>query len=509
MRIPAPQIIKFNTSNLRSQMVICFRLLTLSALVHTAPMLLASGPPDSDAYAAVTAHSPDYENKELWPNLTGKERFLAVQWPKGRVMEWAHPGKSGGVRTRNGLDVWDPANWLLDGQPCEEVIFDENTDLVLPASDTPYSFSTHDVPGWTGNAVFRHVTVGENASLGNMGVRFFGNIWIKKGGRIGGGEGNTFVGQDTFYRIDDDHDPDHPEKFALRENDSVYPRDMQFQYLRLEKDTPETSMELLGGFSAQDRVGINRGILIVGEGSRFSNGRNASMIIQEEGTIALLDGSVLMKWCNQIGQFDFAVLGTLQGGLPERPLRRPAFVGLGYQNSTGVRFFDRLPRPEGLHPDNPIEKLEHRTASMGVESTGTLRSFSATPEGLLHFRWAGLDAKDWHTKGDAGYREWVESFSEEQFAYLAQQLDSMPRKVTALFMEGSQVDGVVFNDFLKGGLLLETEQVRDAWKNVHFGSGNDAEGDDLLTVVASAGLSNRVKGTGATYQLPGEKPAAE
>ncbi len=92
----------------------------------------------SAAYDSATAGAPDFQNAEVWPMLEGKENFVTQEWPEGRVMEWANPGQSGGPNVRNGLDIWDPANWLVNGQPATEVRVDENTDLYFPDSDTEY-----------------------------------------------------------------------------------------------------------------------------------------------------------------------------------------------------------------------------------------------------------------------------------------------------------------------------------------------------------------------------------
>ncbi|MCC5844592.1 MAG: hypothetical protein JJU05_10110 [Verrucomicrobia bacterium] len=434
----------------------------------------------SEAYDQATAGNPDFRNRDVWPMLNGDERFVQQEWPEGRVLEWAHPGKSGGPNVRGGLDIWDPDNWLVNGEPATEVSTDEDTDLYFPDSDTPYSVVFLNVEGWS--PIYRHVTVGRNARVVGLSNRFYGNIWVKKGGSLFGSHGNNYLGgAHTFLRHD--------------ESDPGEPRGGRFgQYLTLNKSGPDVSMEIIGTTSVLDRVNISSGTLIIGQGSRFSPGRNATMVIGEGATVALRDGATLGKWLNQLGQVDFTVFGTLQGGLPERPLQGPAYVRLSYQNTTEVQFFDKLTPPGG-------SSMETRIAPLIMASGSTLRSYSGSPEGRLHLRLTDADAKDWHMAGDAGYRDWVNSLSEEELAYLEQQLDSIPKKIVSIFQEDVTVDGVVFNDFHKGGILMEDIASARQWRNSALGTGNAAEGHALFRQIGRADVRDNVKSAGGEYTL--------
>jgi len=84
--------------------------LALTALTFAA--LSAAILPKTSADEPPTAHSPQFENRTLWPKLTGKEYFLETDWPKGRLMVWAHPGRDGRYGGRNSLDPTDPG---MDG----------------------------------------------------------------------------------------------------------------------------------------------------------------------------------------------------------------------------------------------------------------------------------------------------------------------------------------------------------------------------------------------------------
>ena len=56
----------------------------------------------------------------------------------------------------------------------------------------------------------------------------------------------------------------------------------------------------------------------------------------------------------------------------------------------------------------------------------------------------------------------------------------LPRLVGAVFLNDPEFNGVVFDDFHKGGILLANPEVRSKWKNVTFGPGNEGQPDDLI-----------------------------
>jgi hypothetical protein len=96
----------------------------------------------SPNYDKATAGDPHFDDKTLWPGVTGKELFVKQQWPAPkRVLIWAHPGESASnVKSSKGAthDPFAPASWRdAKGAPATEVVFDEETDLVFPSSETP------------------------------------------------------------------------------------------------------------------------------------------------------------------------------------------------------------------------------------------------------------------------------------------------------------------------------------------------------------------------------------
>lgn len=369
------------------------------------------------AYDQATAGQPNYENKEVWPKLTGKERFLAQKYEDGRVLVWAKPGE--GVGGRGGLDVFDPQNWLLNGKtPTEaELVFDEKTDFVFPDSETPYKIDFIRIEGWP--SLYRNVTVGRNAEVRDKSLKYYGNLWVKKGGVVFGSHGNSFYGGDTFIR-EDNGTWDDARSGRVG------------QYFTVRKPSPETSVEIIGAISFLDRMPIESGTVIVSQDSRLSPGRNASMILSKGATLVLLDNARVVKWANQISQLDALIFGKLQGGLPERPLTRPAYFDLSCQNTTEVKFFDRLT------PPSQNADLENRITSVVFAGSSEIETISAASEGMLHLRYSGIDPKDWHLRGDAAYGAWVKTLSAEDNAYFTAQLDAIPRKVTAMFQTGAK-----------------------------------------------------------------------
>ena len=154
----------------RARNVVLYLLATGALFVACATLVPAADAP--------TAHNPQFDNKEYWPNLTGKEYYLKSEWPEGRLYVWGHPGTSGGPRFRGGIDVTDPKNWLLDGKPAEELILDEHTDLLFPASDEEYRVGFR---GTEIREVCRHITIERGAGFSGggdgRGRQIYGTVW--------------------------------------------------------------------------------------------------------------------------------------------------------------------------------------------------------------------------------------------------------------------------------------------------------------------------------------------
>jgi len=307
----------------------------------------------ADGYAEVTAAVPNFGNKALWPTLTGREAFVVQEWPKpARTLVWAHPGESGAVYPRpTPRDPTDPKNWREDGRPCETFVLDEQTDLVLPPSETPYVVNFREGPV---REVVRHVTVGAGATFAGVSRAVRGNIWVKRGGSIGCHGSTNFVGErHTFFRNDNDTGLDS-------------------QYYTFNKEQPELSVEFLGRTATLDEWKLFRGTVIVGAESTMLPGRNAQPFVEKEGTLVLMDNAFWGKWQIEFAEaLDLEVKGKLLGGLPERPLTRNAYVGLSIRNWKPVDF-SSVEDPDGKHA-----LTDKRVCSLMARSGAVLRTHAA------------------------------------------------------------------------------------------------------------------------------------
>jgi hypothetical protein len=269
-------------------------------------------------YAKATAGAPAFDDKALWPQLGGKEAYVKETWEKARVLVWAFPGESGwGGNKAGDHDPLAGASWLVDGKPLDgPVTFDENTDVVLPDAEKPYTVSLKAAGA---KQDFRHITVGRNGGLhgggDGKGRRIYGNVWIKRGGSTGNQGATQLVGsKNTFFRNDNAEADDKGKGL------------MCTQYFVINRDE-KGSVEFLGHVTMLDEFRVS-GLCIVGPGSRLQPGRNASPVIQQKGTLALMDGAMFGSWANNFPGPDLACSGTIQGGLPDRPLGQNAYLML-------------------------------------------------------------------------------------------------------------------------------------------------------------------------------------
>jgi hypothetical protein len=411
-------------------------------------------------YEKATAHAPRFEDKSIWP-VSGKAQFLKEKWAPGRLLVWAHPGQSANVKDRRAkLDVYNLKNWInaATGRPAGSFP-DADTDILLPASETPYTVSWKKRDQEHFPITVRHLTVARNAQWYSSGLKLHGSIWLKRGGAMGNHGSLAPVGsRHTFFR-NDNGDPSLPRR-ADGSNVSQY----------ISFNRPRGSCEFLGDFSTGDEFRVFAGTFIIGRDSRVRPGRNASPFIEKPAKLVLLDGAALAKWCNQLAVTDLRVMGTLQGGLPDRPLTRDAFVGVSYQNTNGTKFYDN-----GLLSPPRNRSLESRVVPLLFLEGSRLMTYSRNvARATLVIGWSGVDAKDWHAAGLSFRR-----MDPKSQAYLVQQLDKLPKGITAAFVPGVEVDGVRFDWFLKGGLLLTDPSARRSWKRVTYGPHNKAAPDEL------------------------------
>ncbi len=410
---------------------------------------------DAPGYADATVHEPHFDDRRLWP-VSAKAKFLAETWPTARLLVWAHPGESGGDRDpRAKHQVFDLDNWIeaATGKPPTKLL-DEKTDVLLPASDTPYMVHYRKRGEEHFPFTIRHLTVESGAYWRTSGVGVLGNVWIKRGGRVANHGSLKFLGpKDTFCR-NDNGDPSTPQR---GDAEGIG------QYITFTK--PGASCEFLGAFATSDEFRVLEGTFIIGRDSRVQPGRNATPMISHGATLVLLDGAAFGKWCNQIYFIDLHVHGTVQGGTPERPLTRDAHLGVSYQNTNGTDFY-----PDGIDTWPEKKKMNEPIVPLLFHEGSRIKTCSRDPaRACLVIGWTGIEAADYYTS-----KLLFRRMSEAGQTYLVRQLDSLPKYVMAAFARGVEVDGVRFNRFLEGGILLEDPAVRASWKNVFYGDENQA-----------------------------------
>ena len=388
---------------------------------------------ESAAYKQATAHDPRYDDAALWPGEAKKAAYARETWPKGRLLIWAKPGQSG-------RDGSDPAGWLENGQPATKT-YDENTDLLLPAAEKRYWVT---IQGRKYQAApCRHVTIGKNAGLvWQHSAR--GNTWIKQGGTLQ--YLDSFVGdQHTFCRND------NAEKLDL----------VDHLYI---KKTSGASVEFIGSFITDDELSILSGSMILGPGSEFGAGDRSDVTVRPEAQLVLLSGSYFHRRSSCDWGRDIVVSGKLLAGTPERPLTKDCRIGLGCKSKgvfQGTKRDGRMPGPDDC--------------GLFVAPGGSLSVSSAAPKEarlILNCHRLKYDAAQVRILGD----------KTGLGAELLGKLETLPPKIDMVFLGKVELDGVLFDDVLKGGIMLPDLTIRSRWKNVFFGDKNEGKPDELFRV---------------------------
>jgi hypothetical protein len=422
----------------------------------------------SPIYARASAHSPHFEDRTLWP-VTGKEAYLSQKWAPARLLVWANPGKRGAAKNpRPGeLLVTDLANWVEyppgeDGKPAPESrpatkLWDKETDIYIPdwenpPREEPYEVTMRDCGV---KQEFRHVTVGRRVAFNGggdgVGRQIHGNVWVRAGGSMGTQGATSLLGEaHTFIR--NDNDPR-----------TLDPRGRQSrlfgltQYYSFNKPAGVT-IEIIGHVQTGDEFGVHKCTLIVAPDSCVRPGRNAAPAVKEGGVLALMDNAVFANWSNSMDVPDLQVKGTVQGGMPDRPLTRPATLGLAFKNHT---------KSDYTGPKRNMMNKVGRTVCLALEEGSSLRSYSARPDAKLVIGTMG-EMGDWDRRaprgsdyekeqvrrGDGGFHLWY---------------DMLPRGSDIYFAAGVTVDGVQFDYIRKGGLLMPDVSAVQGWKNVSYG----------------------------------------
>ncbi|MCX6997006.1 MAG: hypothetical protein NTV49_07940, partial [Kiritimatiellaeota bacterium] len=432
--------------------------------------------------AQSTADNPQFTNKQAWPTLVGDEYFLKEKWRKARLLILALPGES---ERREGLklDFTNPASWIdaATGQPAS-AIPDMDTDVVLPDSNQPYKVL--DKEGEQGFAC-RHLTVGRNADFqiaGGGALSVFGNVWIRPPGNMFIYRTLRLVGSHaTFFRQDWPEDgklkkmhdtraivPYSVDNKTKREENLTNPwndRSTRKVCHFMEHDKSEgKSTEVAGYVNVADEVCIKSGTFIVGRGSRFLTAGPSSMVVSKGAKVVLLDGAQCSHGQNQFvndagGNVDWGVAdgAEVSGGTPDRPLRRDAYLGVGYDNWMNLPFLPAPDDKKGIPVLPSGAKIHYGYGGYSARISGSLIGYPAPGSAArLVVCWQRIAA------GGAG--EWG-----RRDEGLASMFPQLAPKITVWISGASKIESVRFDDLHRGGIVAPSLETFKSWKNISFG----------------------------------------
>jgi len=389
------------------------------------------------------------EVNALWADVPGKGQIGAYgtqKWPRVPLMVWRRPGKSGSRFTA--------ANWLdQTGRPYFQLPVSVDSkaddlpvaDILLTASDEFYQIAV-DRPQWR----IGHMTI-EN------GVQIFttynvtGNLWMKDGSGMHapwfGKYSNSTPGVHRFLRFDGMRirRPKRGEKTPQR----VAPEDWRISQWGCYHTAAGGTLELIGKNHVNDQFRvIGEGKLIISENSYLSPGLRACFAIQPEATVVLLqDARISVETtAKQQGKASVWVGGTLMIGTPQRPITRDMiFPVVGVEEQYIIR------KPAG-----------------GIRTPGV--SFLLGDKGRLVM----------HTV-DPTKARLVFKMHDSEKARAAGKKYGDPKGAVLAFFGKTELDGVVFDNVLEGGIMVSPE-TRATWRNVSYGKNNLAEPDKLYWI---------------------------
>jgi len=423
-----------------------------------------------------TAANPQYQTKEAWPMLVGDEYFTKQKWEEGRTYIWnvQKSIEAAGASRRRGPDATDPSNWIdaATGEPTTKLP-DMDTDLILPDSETPYKAALGEEN--KKGAFCRHVTIGKNAAFSSWGARhhrfrLFGNLWIRPGGSMRTGQGTLVFAGDkhTFLRYDWPQDGVlkklHDERAIspFKEDGEIIKTPWMANcigtYMAHDK-AKDVSTEVLGLARMADEVGIKSGTFIVGRDSRFVSTGPASVSVNKGARVVLMDGAQCSHGQNQFVNRDWGVQtgAEVTGGTPDRPLRRDAYMGLGYRNWQNLAI-----------PQREDEKKPIPTTADGTKMYYAYGGYNAMVQGdLISYPAPGTNARlvvCWQRISSGGAGSWGrhdEAFQKVFPAFLP--------KITVWISGTSRIENVRFDDLHRGGIVTANMEALNGWKNVSFG----------------------------------------
>lgn len=409
------------------------------------------------------------EDKKLlgqtaWPDAPPakghKPAYTTEKWDKPKqLLVWARPGKSG--------TYLEPGNWLANGQVYSEMTAKETglegdfnrgpatggrqTDILFPACASKYQVrgvAHHQSQSF----MARHITVESNASFQHNLSGGFGNLWVTPTGSFNGGGNAIFRGTKHTFLL---NGLPRTSLEPISDVTQIKAKNLARKWC-LRKDDPAASMEIIGSAGSGDETHVIRGHMILSENSTLLFGPRCIFHVYEGTSLQLQSGSVFSMAAECTYRPDMRVIGTLRAGSPERPIDRDVFFGLGFKD-----------RADAMQHKYHGKSLKY---ALIVQQEAQVRVFSKDPsKARLVFGHHGLLGN-----GEEGTPK--KSRQPDKYKIYM----DLPRLVGAVFLNDPQFNGVVFDDFHKGGILLGNPDVRSKWKNVTFGPGNEGKPDELI-----------------------------
>ena len=400
-------------------------------------------------------------------------KYATETWERKPLIVWANPGESG--------NAMEGSSWLDEtGKPLEESPWKESKggktggmdskggvfdgDILLPGAAEHYEAIQPGNRDHLNSQVLRHLTVEENASY-RIRYTIQGNLWVKKGAELGegtqtGGLGSGETNKHTVARF----------SYADTEKENAWASVHEISHWVYIDTGERGSLEIVGLCGgASDRLTFARGTLVMSEDSYIGNGNRGSFYTEEGTTTILLNGA-------RVGNPDpmvtndrgtYGIGGTLMFGTPEHPITRDLDFG-------GAYFM-----LENLNPD---AKPSQRTAgaSFVLGETGKMVVHSADPAKarvLFQPRSKDLPVSQYVVDRKTGLWDFVKKGAPAAKEFWDS--DVTPDGVTAVFLGETDFNGVHFDGFYEGGIIVKKGD-RSRWKNVTFGGNNLADPEKIF-----------------------------
>jgi hypothetical protein len=318
-----------------------------------------------------------------------------------------------------------------------------STDILLPAAHTFYQ-SVGDRPSWR----TRHLTIESNAHF-FLTYNIGGNLWMKDGSGMQapwfGMYSNEAPGMHRFLRFDGMRLGRPGRSEVPQRVDSAEQTISQWGRYQT---GPGGTLEIIGTHMVNDHFFVGgEGRMIMSEGSHLAPlAARAAFWIQPGGTVVMLQDARIgvESVATDRAAIPVLVSGTLEIGTPERPITRDMLFPLAGMEE------EKISR-------EPAENMRGSGVSLLVGKLGKIVIHSADP-----------------TKARVVFKM---HDSERARKHGARWGD--PKGIVLDFAGEAELNGVVFDNVLEGGLMATASQ-REGWQNLFYGEHNLAPREKLF-----------------------------